>query len=61
MNYQRYQRDPRELISQRKALLQAVTVLWENDHQELAQRLWDVGYQLKPEACCCSGEYLRDA
>ena len=41
MNYQRYQRDPREILSQRKALLQAVTVLWNNDHQELAQQLWN--------------------
>ena len=56
MNYQRYQRDPREILSQRKALLQAVTVLWNNDHQELAQRLWDVGYQLKAKRVLLPGE-----
>lgn len=47
---------PREIISQRKALLPAVTVLWENDHQELTQQLWDVGYQLKTRRVLLPGE-----
>ena len=51
-NYQ----NPRELIAQRQALLQAVTVLWENDHQDLAQQLWNVGYQLKARRVLLPGE-----
>ena len=52
-----YHHPATDLITQRKALLQAVRVLTDHGHHVLAQELWEASANLKTKRVMLPGEY----